>query len=294
MEKEIIIEPGVKLDDAIKRLLDAKAKGEEVYCLFNEVELHSKDVTPDSAYKAVFGVTRDEYFKKRAEYTAKFKKEFGWETPVEIQPGTNIAEVEKMLLDAKAKGDQIVVVFNGKELHSKDMKKDYVYNQVFGVTKKEFEEQQSKNLNSVLEEMEQDKKRSQEFESKLNDINKDNKPIISYQTIIDGIKYICEHKNASQEELFEGLVNLGCTFTLEDVKAQFKQEVKLFDGIKTGDLSCGAYTIINARDTSFGRTYVNECFLSNDGIGSLYNYIRMITGDMSYTKDRVDELSRGR
>ncbi len=293
MEKEIIIPVGSKLDDAIKRLLDAKKRGEQVYCIFNDVELHSKDVTEDSAYKAVTGYSKKEFLIKKQEYKKEYGDKLNLEVRIEIDPGKKIADVEKILLDAKARGQEIYVVFNEKQLHSKDMNKDYVYKQLFGITKKEYEQKYNQSLNEHNENEKKDKLKKEKFKKVIKEMNNDKKQTANYQNVINGIKYIIENQNLTQEELFNGLVNLGCTFTIEDINEQFKHPLPLFDGIKTGDLCCGASTIVNTRDSEIGRAYVTENFLEKDDECSLYNYIRITTGDMNYTKEKIDELLKG-
>lgn len=54
-----------------------------------------------------------------------------------------------------------------------------------------------------------------------------------------------------------------------------------------GDLAYGASVIANARKNFLSRAYVSEKFLSVDNNTSIYNYIRIVTGDKTYTKDKV-------
>lgn len=49
-----------------------------------------------------------------------------------------------------------------------------------------------------------------------------------------------------------------------------------------GDLAYGASVIANARKDFLSRAYVSERFLSVDNNTSIYNYIRIVTGDMTY------------
>lgn len=58
-----------------------------------------------------------------------------------------------------------------------------------------------------------------------------------------------------------------------------------------GDLICGAIVIANARKDFLSRAYVSDRFLSVDDNTSIYNYIRIVTGDKTYTKDKVASMS---
>ena len=58
-----------------------------------------------------------------------------------------------------------------------------------------------------------------------------------------------------------------------------------------GDLDYGASVIANARKDFLSRAYVSEKFLSVDNNTSIYNYIRIVTGDMKYTKDKIDSMN---
>jgi len=76
MEIELELQPRDNLESTVYTLLAAKARGERVYVIYNGYELHSYNITMDSAYKEVFGLTKEEY-DKRMEDTRKnyFKNE---------------------------------------------------------------------------------------------------------------------------------------------------------------------------------------------------------------------------
>ncbi|MBR4830553.1 MAG: hypothetical protein IKZ96_02150 [Bacilli bacterium] len=58
---------GESLDDAVNRLLEAKAKGQHVFLKFNKVNLLSDTVTLEQAYFDVYDCSRDAYFSKSNE-----------------------------------------------------------------------------------------------------------------------------------------------------------------------------------------------------------------------------------
>ena len=64
MEKEIKLVCGESIDEVVDMLLKEKENGNHAFCNFNDVILHSDNVTLDSAYMAICGCSREEYFKK--------------------------------------------------------------------------------------------------------------------------------------------------------------------------------------------------------------------------------------
>lgn len=196
------------------------------------------------------------------------------------------------LLAAKARGQHVWCYFNGHKLYSDNVTMDRVYLEVTGRTKKEFDQQ-------LLESLEQFKKSRQEAKLEegreaqlvLESKKKCTLPI-TQELVIAGLKFIAENQTISQEELTAGLLELGCNFTLEDIKNQVTTpEINLFDGMSQGDLICGAIVIANARKDFLSRAYVSDRFLSVDDNTSIYNYIRIVTGDKTYTKDKVASMS---
>lgn len=196
------------------------------------------------------------------------------------------------LLAAKARGQHVWCYFNGHKLYSDNVTMDRVYLEVTGRTKKEFDQQ-------LLESREQFKKSRQEAkleeEQEAQLVLESKKKCalpITQELVIAGLKFIAENQTISQEELTAGLLELGCNFTLEDIKNQdTTPEINLFDGMSQGDLICGAIVIANARKDFLSRAYVSDRFLSVDDNTSIYNYIRIVTGDKTYTKDKVASMS---
>lgn len=180
----------------------------------------------------------------------------------------------------------------GHKLYSDNVTMDSAYLEVTGRTKKEYDQQ-------LLERIEQFKKSRQE--AKLEEdqeaqlvLESKKKCIlpITQELVIAGLKFIAENQTISQEELTAGLLELGCNFTLEDIKNQVTTpETSLFAGMSRGDLACGASVIANARKDFFSRAYVSDRFLSVDDNTSIYNYIRIVTGDKTYTKDKVASMN---
>jgi hypothetical protein len=112
--------------------------------------------------------------------------------------------------------------------------------------------------------------------------------VITMPLVIEGLKFIAENQTLSQEELVKGLLDLGCNFTVEDIRKQFPDRVSLFEGMKKCDICCGASVIVNMRDSERSRLRGNEWFLASDNETSIYNFIRIVTDDPNYTKDNLD------
>ena len=103
-----------------------------------------------------------------------------------------------------------------------------------------------------------------------------------------GLKFIAENPDITQAELINGLMALGCTFTFDDVRSQMHTtEEELFAGIAHGDLACGAYVIVNMRNSLTEREFFKHSLLLADGETSIYNFIRIATWDPTYTKEKI-------
>jgi hypothetical protein len=119
---------------------------------------------------------------------------------------------------------------------------------------------------------------------------------ITMEQVIKGLKYLAEHQTAECHEIAKGLHELGCDYTFEDYEAQFskEKEEKLFEGIRNGKLAAGASIIANVQDSvdmDFAWRYCKEKMLSVDDDHSIYSFIRLATGDESYTKKSLEVAS---
>lgn len=115
---------------------------------------------------------------------------------------------------------------------------------------------------------------------------------INMEQVIAGFRFIAENRNLSTNELADGLEKLGCDWTFDDWDAQFGElpQIGLFDGMRRGDISCGASVIINMGSrNNRNRTYGDDRFLSVDDNTSIYHYVRLVTGDDSFTKENIEK-----
>ena len=75
MEKEIKLHCGESIDEVVEMLLEEKRNGNHVFCNFNDVILHSDDVTLDSAYMSICGCTKSDFIKKTRTYSEVSEEE---------------------------------------------------------------------------------------------------------------------------------------------------------------------------------------------------------------------------
>lgn len=115
--EELKLHAGDSIETAVKKLLEAKAKGKYVFCDFNDVKLYSDDVTMDSAYIKICGCTKaewDEKMRKSSEEARKRieenRKRAIENIPNQIERGKALIypfrhEEWAKLVEADAKGD---------------------------------------------------------------------------------------------------------------------------------------------------------------------------------------------
>ncbi len=211
---------------------------------------------------------------------------------IEILLGDNLESAVYTLLAAKARGQHVWCEFNGHKLYSDNVTMDSAYLEVTGHTKQEVDQYLLECQKKYEKEKNQAKlEEEQEAQLVLESKKKCTLPI-TQELVIAGLKFIAENQTISQQELVAGLLELGCNFTLEDIENQVTTpETSLFAGMSRGDLAYGASVIANARKDFLSRAYVSERFLSVDNNTSIYNYIRIVTGDMTYTKDKIDSMN---
>ena len=210
------------------------------------------------------------------------------EKQITIPGGSTLEEAVEMLQKAKENGEQAYCIFNGTKLHSDTITLDSAYLEVTGKTKEEHDKFIKDSINNYHKEEEERKKREDDYAKKI-EAAKTGDNTITKEKVVDGLKFIAENQNMSQEELIDGLIDLGCTFSLDDIKNQFPEEVSISSGMKEGSLASGATVIANARDNEFGRDIVNDYFLAEDNDQSIYHVVRVLTEDDSYTKKSLEK-----
>lgn len=216
---------------------------------------------------------------------------------IEFTPRATIESAVYELLAAKARGEQVYGDFNGHKLYSDTVTMDSAYTEIMGCTKAEFDKSQAEWRENYKKEEQAREQREQGYSQMVASTRIPGQDVvITMPTVIEGLKFIAENQTLSQEELIKGLLDLGCNFTLEDIKKQFPNSGLLLEGMKKGEVACGASVIANVRDTEYGRAYCDDRFLSLDDEASIYHFVRIVTGDPNYTKDNLDisKSSNGR
>ncbi len=116
--------------------------------------------------------------------------------------------------------------------------------------------------------------------------------IITRDMVINGLKFIVENRSIEHIELVDGLLKLNCNFSMDDIDKQFKN-MESIDKITMEDgIGICARLIAAVRDSELSRRYIDGRFLHEDNKGSMYNIIRILTGDDGYTKEYVDSLNK--
>lgn len=117
---------------------------------------------------------------------------------------------------------------------------------------------------------------------------------ISKELVIQGLKHIAENREASSQEIRSSLVKMGWNFSWRDFYRQFPFlkvfKMRLFNGIRKGRLWAGANILINlsTKESDDPWCYVLERFLDVDDDYSIYHYVRLVTGDNTYTREKVN------
>ena len=152
------LEIGDRLDDAVRYLQECKEKGQNVYVLFSGYTLYSCDVTMDSAYMQVIGLTKVEHDTMHAELDGAItedeedliiekwekveeghreeKKKIAKEVTLDEFWG-DLDETVRYLQECNKRGENKYVEFKGNILYSCDVTIDSAYMQVIGLTKAE-------------------------------------------------------------------------------------------------------------------------------------------------------------
>ncbi len=116
---------------------------------------------------------------------------------------------------------------------------------------------------------------------------------ITMENVLSALKFIAENvdkKSIYNFEVADELVELGYNFKLDDIKGKYNEHDSVYQGIKFGKIEAAVYVIQQFRDSVTGNAMVKETLLDTDSDMSIYHFIRVTTGDESYTKEYVDSL----
>ena len=113
--------------------------------------------------------------------------------------------------------------------------------------------------------------------------------MIEMEIVIKAFRFLAENRSMSTPALTQGLKELGAGWTFEDWHAQFGKEpkIELFEGMRLGSLSTAASVIINMSKNAESRYFGDIKFLSVDDDTSIYHFVRIVTGDDSFTKANI-------
>lgn len=194
------------------------------------------------------------------------------------------------LLAAKARGEDVYGVWGNHILYSNSVTMDSAYKEVYGRTKTEYDEHKQK------------RKREEEARRQREAIYKQmvaqsrtpgEDVVISMPTVIDGLKFIAENQDMDQMSLVQGLLDLGCNFTLDDINnLQFQGKIprSVDEALREGNIIEAARIIAEARDHEEEREVISHYFFGDDNDSSIYHFIRKVTGDPNYAKENIDSM----
>lgn len=119
---------------------------------------------------------------------------------------------------------------------------------------------------------------------------------ITMAKVLEGLRFIARNRHLSNDELADGLEKLGCTWTSDDVHALSDKlnlpNVGYFEGMHQGRITDAAYLILNMKSRNdYNRYYGDDRFLSIDDNTSVYHFVRIVTGDDSFTKENIDKAA---
>lgn len=218
---------------------------------------------------------------------------------IDISAWRNLDSVVYLLLAHKANGNHVYCEFNGHRLESDNISMDSAYIEVCGKPKDEFRSDQEKMHEQLEEEEKEERKREERYKEIVFERTHGESREVTQEKVIAGLKFIAEHQDMEQEDLLNALLDLGCDFSLDDVRRALENsdnKDNLFGGMAKGSMIAGATVICNVRDSEMGRAYVDDRFLDYDSDISIYHFIRVATGDQNYTKENIENgtLNKGR
>ena len=210
-----------------------------------------------------------------------------------FKPNSSIDDCARVLIKANQKGEKAWGVYNGHVLTSQDASFDSIYLEAFGQTKKEYDSIKRKdNVRFDYQDL-IDRENEKSIAEVLAKARIDGEPKVDFVSVIKGLKFIVENIDLSYIEMATGLISLGCKFSIKDIKnAMGEKHINLSEGMRKGDIYSGAVIIANIRDSIHIKSRVIEAFLKEDNDSSIYHFIRLITGDDSYTKENILKKQR--
>ena len=200
-------------------------------------------------------------------------------------PNANLDQVVELLLKYKAEGKQASCKFNGLTFYSDTITMDDAYLAVTGDKRDDYYRKQNESERYMKEARRRAKETKEEREARYKRLVESTRVPgevveIEEETVVEGLKFILENPQLSQEKLILGLLMLDCNFTYEDYNRQFNivdEAPDIYQGLSEGSLAAAADVIINVRDSEYGRAVFREKFES-----LTKRYIRKVTNDDSY------------
>lgn len=116
---------------------------------------------------------------------------------------------------------------------------------------------------------------------------------VTEQNVLEGMKFIAENSNLDFMEMQQGLYECGCFFTVDDINRELQTNYSIVrEGLLHGDLKSGANLIANMRDNEYSFDKGMDMFVMVDEPGSVYGYVRAVTGDEAFTKESIQSKGK--
>ena len=217
---------------------------------------------------------------------------------IELPEDLSFSQIYRYINELNWRGEDCKICYKvGNVILDRGITPDEAWNKLMGLPR--FKEEYKRDL-KAKEEFEEKIAHRRDYmsESDLANIEKvknkrkelpDGKEIKDIN-VISGLKYLIENKDLPQEKFVEGLIDRGCVFLMNDLEDK-NIEPYSADKLRNGEISAGAYVLINARDSEDTRKmyYTMDLFTIDDD-NSLYHFIR-VNGEPDYTKEYVDSLN---
>ena len=110
--------------------------------------------------------------------------------------------------------------------------------------------------------------------------------------VIEAIKFLIEHRNYNHDEMKNGLRAIGWHYWRSEDIAKFNLPAptkdNVYDALREGNYASAAHVLFNAMHEAIDYAYLREFMLyDNHNLNSLFEFIKVVTGDETYTIENV-------
>ena len=187
---------------------------------------------------------------------------------IKIKFSDDLDVVVTKLIKIREMGGHQTYSFNGYLLSSDTVDMDSAFLMIVGETKEEYDRGQKELLESFKKEKESDERREARTKELVLKSRERGISEITPLLVLKGMRYVLMNERQNYEEFVEGLLELGCNFTIDEVKelvkANGEEDCSIFDGLRQGNVLAGALIICNARDSIYIRNVLYGRYIYTD------------------------------